>query len=77
MSKQKNIEKELEKFVSIYENGGGFGDPEAKAEHERKFQLLMHKQLTAVNNRNSNITIINVLIAFVNIGVLIYQVFFK
>ncbi|MBT6046127.1 MAG: hypothetical protein HOG49_04820 [Candidatus Scalindua sp.] len=77
MSKRKNIEKELEKFVSVYESGGGFGDPEAKAEHERKFQLLMHKQLTVVNNRNSNITIINVLIAFVNIGILIYQVFFK
>ena len=54
MSKRKNIEKELEKFVSVYESGGGFGDPEAKAEHERKFQLLMHKQLTVVNNRNSN-----------------------
>lgn len=77
MSKPKTIEQELEELVSFHENGGGFGDPDAKSEHERKIQLLMHKQLQEVNKRNSNMAIANVVIAFVNIGILVYQVFFK
>jgi len=77
MKKEKSIERELEELVAIYENGGGFGDPDAKAEHERKIQLLMHKQIQAVNKRNNNIAITNVVIAIVNIGVLIFQLFFK
>ena len=77
MGKEKNIEHELEKLTTIHENGGGFGDPDAKAEHERKIQLLMYKQLQAVNKKNSNIALGNVVIAILNIGVLIYQVFFK
>ena len=40
MGKQTTIEKELEDLISIHENGGGFGDPDAKAEHERKIQYL-------------------------------------
>ncbi len=76
MSKSKSFEQELEELVSIHENGGGFGDPDAKAEHERKIQLLMHKQLQAVNKRNSNMVIANVIIAIINVGILIYQVFF-
>ena len=34
MSKQNNIEKELEKFVSVYESGGGFGDPGSKSKSQ-------------------------------------------
>ncbi len=56
MSKRKNIEQEIEELVSIHENGGGFGAPDAKTEHERKIQFLMHKQIQAVNKRNSHMT---------------------
>ena len=77
MGNLKNIEKELEELVSIHENGGGFGDPDAKAEHERKIQLLMHKQIQAVSERNSMMAIANTIIAIVNVGILIYQVFYK
>lgn len=77
MGKRKDIEQELEELVSVHENGGGFGDPDAKAEHERKFQLLMHKQIQVANKRNSQMALANVAIMVVNIGILIYQVFFK
>lgn len=77
MSSYKDIEKELKELVSVHENGGGFGDPDAKAEHERKIQHLMHKQLELTNKRNSHIALANVAIAILNIGILIYQVFFK
>lgn len=77
VNKKKNIEQELDHLVSIYENGGGFGDPDAKAEHEGKIQLLMHKQIQSVSKRNNQITIANIVIAALNVGVLIYQVLFK
>jgi hypothetical protein len=77
MRKNKTIEQELEELISFVDNGGGFGGPDAEAQHERKIQLLMHKQLQAVNKRNSNIALANLGIAFLNIGVLIFQIFFK
>lgn len=57
MGKQKSIEQQLEELVSFHESGGGFGAPEAKEEHERKIQLLLHKQMQVVSNRNNNIAI--------------------
>jgi|LGOV01.1.fsa_nt_gb hypothetical protein len=72
-----NINQELDRLVSIYEHGGGFGDPDAKAEHDRKIQLLMHHQIQKVNKSNTYMALANVVIAIVNIGILIYQVFFK
>jgi len=38
MLKSNAISKELEQLVSVHESGGGFGDPDAKAEYERKIR---------------------------------------
>jgi hypothetical protein len=70
------LSKELEQLVNLEGNGGGFGDPSAEKQHERKIDLLKHKQLLAVEKSNSRMEKINVIIAILNIGVLIYQVFF-
>lgn len=77
MFKSSKIEKELAGLISLYENGGGFGDPDAKAENDRKIEFLKHKQIQAVNRRNNHIAIFNVVIAIINIGILIYQVFYR
>jgi len=74
--KSNAIEKELEELVSFHENGGGFGDPDAKAEHERKIDLLKHKQIQEVSKRNNRIAIFSIVIAVVNVAILIYQVFY-
>ncbi len=39
-----NIDKELDNLIPLNESGNGFGCPEAAAEHDRKIQLLMHRQ---------------------------------
>jgi len=77
VGKQNSIEQELEELISIHDNGGGFGDSDAKAEHERKIQFLMHKQMQAVNKNNQYMAIANVVIAIANVSILIYQVFYK
>lgn len=76
MFKSDAIEKELETLVSIHESGGGFGDPDAIAEHERKIDLLKHKQIQAINKSNNRIAIFNIVIAIVNVAILVYQGFY-
>ena len=77
MKKKKNINQELEKLASIYESGGGYGDPDAKAEHDRKFQLLMHQQNLEINKRNIFISMMCAVATIVNIAVFVYQVFWR
>jgi|GEM_PF-924830 hypothetical protein len=76
MFKSKEIENELEELVSFHESGGGFGDPDAKAEHERKIDLLKHKQIQEVSKSNNRIASFNIVIAVINVAILIYQIFY-
>lgn len=76
MFKSKEIERELDELISFHENGGGFGDPDAKAEYERKIDLLKHKQIQEVRKGNHRIAIFNIIIAVINVAILIYQVFY-
>lgn len=76
-SKSKKIGNELEELVSLHERGGGFGDPDAVKEHERKIDLLKHKQIQEVSKSNNRIAIFNMIIAIVNVAILIYQVFYS
>ena len=76
-SRSKKIEAELDELVSVHEQGGGFGDPDAVKEHERKIDLLKHKQIQEVSKSNNRIAVFNIAIALVNVGILIYQVFYS
>jgi hypothetical protein len=73
----KDLDAELNKLATLYESGGGYGSPEGELEHQRKFQLLMHRQNLQVKKFASRVTVFNVALTALNIGVLIYQVFFK
>jgi len=77
MKKKININQELEKLASVYESGGGFGDPNAEAEHDRKFQLLMHQQNLEISKKNVIISIICVAATIINVCVFVYQVFWR
>jgi len=75
--KSKDLDSELNKLATFYESGAGYGSPEGELEHQRKFQLLMHRQNLKVKQFNSKLTFANIFLTSVNIGILIYQVFFK
>ncbi len=55
----------------------GYGDPEARLQDERKFQLLMHKQIEKHERTNVIISIVNLIFALINIMLLVYQLFFR
>jgi hypothetical protein len=75
--KSKDLDAELNKLVSFYESGAGYGSPEGELEHQRKFQLLMHRQNLRVKQFNSKLTLANIVLTVVNISIIVYQVFFK
>ncbi len=77
MSKYKSIEQKLEKLILVGEDGSGFGDPDAEKAHDRKIQLLMHKQIQEINKKNNLVSIISVIVAIVSVSILIYQEFIK
>ena len=74
--KNKSIDQQLEELTTVFERGYGM-DPEAERELQRKIDLLKHRQIQAVSRRNSQVAIFNALLTALNIGILIYQVFFK
>jgi hypothetical protein len=76
MSK-KSIDNELEKLILVGENGNGFGDPDAEKAHNRKIQLLMHKQILNIKKKNNFITILSLFVDILSTGILVYQEFIK
>ena len=75
--RSKDIDAELDKLATLYETGGGYGAPEGELEHQRKFELLLHRQNLRVKRFNTWITVVNVTLTALNVGILVYQVFFK
>jgi hypothetical protein len=73
----KDLDAELDKLATFYESGAGYGTPEGELEHQRKFQLLMHRQNLRVKSFNSKLTFANILLILANVSILVYQVFFK
>ncbi|WP_299948577.1 hypothetical protein [uncultured Microbulbifer sp.] len=77
MFNSRKTESELEELVSIHEKGGGFGDPDAIAEHGRKIDFLKHKQIQEIRKSNNRMAVFNIVIAIINVAILIFQVFYK
>lgn len=47
-----DIDKELDRLMSFQENGGGYGDPEAKEADDRKIQVLLSlRQQELIKNK--------------------------
>ena len=72
MSKNE-INKKLE---DLTRDGIGYGNPEARLQDERKFQLLMHRQIEEHEKTNTVISYVNLIFALINIMLLVYQLFF-
>ena len=72
--KKKMIDKEFEK---LFGDSVGYGDPDARFQAERKFQLLMHKQMEKHEKTNTTISYVNLIFALINIMLIIYQVFLR
>ena len=77
MSDKKTIDQELEELSTIYQRGGGIGEPGLEQEIGRRIDVLKHKQIQAATKANNRVALLNVLLTAINVGVLIYQIFFR
>ena len=77
MPKNKSIDEELDELSTIYQRGGGIGEPGLEQEIGRRLDVLKHKQIQAATKANNRIALLNLLLTAVNIGVLVYQIFFR
>jgi hypothetical protein len=48
-----DIDKELDYLMSLIENGGGFGAPEAERDHDRKIQFLLSLREQEINRNKA------------------------
>jgi len=48
-----DIDQEIEHLMSLIENGGGFGDPDAREAYDRKIQVLLNLRQQEIIKNNS------------------------
>lgn len=77
MADEKSIDEELDELTTIYKRGGGIGEPNLEQEIGRRIELLKHRQAQDVNKKNNRIAALNLLLTFINIAILIFQLFFR
>jgi len=74
----KSIDEEIDEIIYASDKGIGFGGGiEQERELSKRIQVLMHRQNLEVKRKDTYIAAFNVVLAFVNIALLTYQVFFK
>jgi len=71
------IDEELDRIVYASETGGGLGGgAEQDRELTKRVHVLMHRQNLAVKKQDTYIAAFNVVLAFANIALVVYQIFF-
>ncbi len=77
MKKSKKLDEEIDSIIYASERGGGFGGGAGQEEElDRRVQALQRRQGLIIEKRNSWLTLINVLVAILNLALLAYQIFF-
>ena len=73
----KTIDQEIDEIVYASDNGAGYGGGnEQERELNKRIQVLMHRQNLTIKQKDTYIAGFNLILAFANIALLVYQVFF-
>ena len=75
MASNKSIDQELEELTTIYQRGGGIGEPGLEQEIGRRIDFLKHRQAHDLNKKSIRIAAFNIILTLINIAILIYQLF--
>lgn len=68
---------ELENMLTLFADGSGFGDPEARRNAELRLQVLLAQQQGKTASRLNLLTFLLVVVGLLNAGVLAFQVWGK
>ena len=65
---------ELENLIKMFQDGSGFGDPDARRNAEQKLQYLVAKEQQKTASKLNVLTFFLVVVGLLNVLVLAFQV---
>ncbi len=68
---------EMQELLDMFQDGAGFGDPEARRNAEQRLQVLLAKGQQKAANRLNWFTFLLVVVGLLNVVVLAFQVWRK
>ena len=68
---------DMQELLDIFQEGSGFGDPDARRNAEQRLQVLLTRGQQKAANLLNWFTLLLVIVGFLNVDVLIFQVWRK
>jgi hypothetical protein len=65
---------EIEELLEMFQDGSGFGDPDARRNAEQRLQVLLARGQQAAANRLNLLTLLLVIVGLLNVAVIVFQV---
>lgn len=65
---------EIQELLRMFEDGSGFGDPDARRNAEQRLQALLAKEQQKIASRLNWLTLVLVVVGILNVVVLAFQV---
>ncbi len=71
------VQNELQEMLSVFADGNGFGDPEARRNAELRLQVALAQQQSKIAARLNVLTFLLVMVGLLQVVVLAFQVWGK
>lgn len=68
---------EIQDLLDMFANGSGYGDPDARRNAEQRLQVLLARGQQKTASRLNWLTFLLVVVGFLNVAVLAFQVWGK
>jgi hypothetical protein len=68
---------EIQELLDMFQDGSGFGDPEARRNAEQRLQILLAQGQQKTANKLNWLTFLLVVVGLLNVAVLAFQVWEK
>ncbi|MGH8532645.1 MAG: hypothetical protein ACREV1_07940 [Gammaproteobacteria bacterium] len=68
---------EIQELLGMFEDGSGFGDPDARRNAEQRLQALLAREQQKIAARLNWLTLVLVVVGILNVVVLAFQVWGK
>lgn len=70
-------QKKIEELLDMFQEGSGFGDPEARRNAELRLQIWLAQEQQKTTEKLNWLTMLLVVVGLLNIAVIVFQVWGK
>ncbi len=71
------FKNDIKDLIDRFEDGHGYGDPEARLNDERKLQVFLAQQQFKIGSRLNWLTFFLVIVGLLNVLIMAYQIWSK